>query len=179
MKKRLFNNAVLYNLEGILFIGSCSLIVLLLVFFICFLKAKPVYYINELSFKIPVFNVPLKDEINYSESVKNQKITKNNLTIVLDKNGNLYFGDVGSFSNSQFYVVKIDETSKELDIEKVESDILRWIEYKKSKNQIIDNTSVIVVPDSNLELSSVLKVVSKMKEKGLIKENIILGNNIL
>lgn len=179
MKKRLFNNVVLYNLEGILFIGSSCLIVLLIVFFICFLRTKPLYTFETLNFKIPVFNVPLQDEINYSENIKNKKITKNTLTIVLDRKGNLYFGDVSSFSDSNFYVVKVEEESKELDMEKVESNISRWMNYKKGKNQSIDNSSVVFVPDSNLELESVLKVVSRMKEKGLIKENIILGNHIL
>ena len=178
MKKKLFNKKTLYSVDGIFFLFCCVLSVVLYTGFILLVDSKPKTQTTSLEFKIPVVSVAVKDEgFSLKKETKSIPLTKNSLTLVLDKVGNIYYEDSLSFSKGNFYKVSSLEGGV-IDVEKLKTDLGTWIKYRESKNQKVDTEVTVFVADPSLPLEVVTNVVSDLKEASLVSY-VVLANDIV
>ena len=178
MKKKLFNKKTLYSVDGIFFLFCCIVTIILYTGFILLIESKPKTQTTSLDFKIPVVSVGVKDEgFSLKKETKSIQLSKDSLTLVMDKAGNVYYEDSLSFSKGNFYKVPSLEGGV-IDIEKLKVDLGTWMKYRESNNRKVDNEVTIFVADPTLPLEVVVNVVSDLKHEKLIS-SVVLGNDIV
>ena len=178
MKKKLFKNKYLYDVQGLVFLFGCFIC---LIFYICFVSlvlTKPYEKNTAVDFKIPVVPIQVKD-IGFSlePKISKLKLGKNNLTIIVDKSGSIYYEDCQSVSKGSFYKVE-SKGNGVIDIDKSKQDIKKWMNYRASINQPVDNKVAVFAPDPTLPLEVVVNLVSDFK-KDEVFFNVVMSNSVI
>ena len=178
MKKKLFNKKTLYSIDGIFFLFSCFVTVVLYIGFILLVESRPKTETTSQGFNIPVMSVAVEDKgFSLNKETKSILLGKNSLTLVMDKVGNIYYEDSGAFSKGNFYKIASLQGGV-IDIEKLKKDLDKWEKYKESKNQGTKGQVTVFVADPSLPLEVVVNVVSDLRQANLIS-SVVLATDIM
>ena len=177
MKKKL-SSETLFNTEGLCFFFCCFMCVILYAGFLLLVCSVPRTQTVSQDFKIPVVSSPLEDK-GYSLNKPSSTLLVGNssLTIVLDKFGNIYYEDSGSFSKGNFFKVASLEGGA-INIEKLEQGLISWLKQRKDSSNPVDNQVTIFSPDPSLPLEVVVNFISELKQKELVS-TVVLASNIV
>ena len=178
MKKKLFNNKTLYSIDGMFFLFSCLITVVLYIGFILLVESRPKTETASQDFNIPVMSVVVEDKgFSLNKETKKLPLGKNSLTLVMDKVGNIYYEDSGAFSKGNFYKIASLQGGV-IDIEKLKKDLAIWVKHKDSKDQGVDKRVTVFVADPSLPLEVVVNVVSDLRQASLIS-SVVLATDIM
>lgn len=177
MKKKL-SSETLFKPEGIIFFFCCFMCVILYAGFLLLVSSVPKTQTISQDFKIPVVSSPLEDK-GYSLNKPSTILPVGNssLTLVVDKLGNIYYEDSGSFSRGNFFKVASLE-GEVINIDKLEQDLALWLKQRKESSSPVDNRVTIFSPDPSLPLEVVVNFISELKQKELVS-TVVLASNIV